>query len=232
MDNINDQNGQNSGNANNTNTQFDPKEFETLKEEISSIKEMITEAIKQPDVPDTTYQPRTQEQIEEDIWARFDKQPPKSYTEIRDALKEEMKRERELEVAQRQKYEAEQNSQRAALNKKWDNEISMLEKAGKLPKVSDPTDQNDEGLKARIELFKYAQELGSADLLKVYERVYVPSKAMSSQGASKSKPAGARTPVGGAGGANQGSNKTRSYKDLKSRNIEDVRREYFPEQYE
>jgi hypothetical protein len=210
---------QNGEGASQNNNGINPEEISSLKEEIAGLKELFEKAQEQDE---TTYVPQKETEQPTDIWEKFDREPPKSYKEIKDAVKLELQREKEAEEARRENYQKEQSERVRNLNKKWDNEISTLERAGKLPKIIDPTNVEDEGVKARMDLYKMASELGSSDLIKVYDYAYAPSKA-------KAKPVGNKAPVGGSQGSTTGTQgKSRNYSDLK-RNIEDVKKNYFPD---
>lgn len=228
----NNQNG-NNGQPNNNPapTPIDTSQF-AKKEEISSLLEEV-KGIK--DLLLTEDEPDNNQPDPNDKWAAFDKQPPKSYKELRDAIVEDT-----LTEAERKKQEAEQaeqaklaeiQKQKDDLNKRWDDQIASLEKDGKLPPVKDPKNKDDEGVKARVQLYQTALELGASDLIKVYDKAIAPAKAVT-QTPTKTKPAGAAAPVGTPNAANNGPQaKERLHSDLKVP-IDEVRAKYFPELYQ
>lgn len=221
MEDINHQNGDNPQDESPDNDNLINEKIENLQEDLRGIKSILEEA--------ASYEPPAPEPVKPKGKHRFDEQPPQTYEELleeaanvaREKLLAEQEQQQKAEQEQYQKIEKE----RQELHGKWDSQEAQLEKAGKLPKVINPDDPEDEGRKARVELYKTALELGSTNLVAVYDRAIAPAK-----GVGRTKPAGAKAPVGGNTASNAMDNRPRDYRNIK-RPLDDVRKEYFPDSY-
>jgi hypothetical protein len=150
------------------------EEIAKLKEDIGGISVVLSElnakidnVIKPAPVPETK---------EDD-----DYDPPKSFKEWeernRQIAREEFEKaeaERLEKEKERAKYEQEQEEK---ANQYIDEQLAKLEKQGLLPKISNVGDENDPGIKARQELFSYANYLKTYDLVATAEALKVLHEA-------------------------------------------------------
>jgi len=139
-----------------------------------------------------------------------EKRAPKDYTEVAEWGTEKAKKEIRAEIEEKEKVQAKKTAKEKKAteakqkewNDYWDGQVNKLVEEGKIPAVNEDiqvklaenkalTDEEkeDEGVQARREIFKLANENKESNLELVYYKYY-------SKGATK--PAGATAPVFGS----------------------------------
>jgi DNA segregation ATPase FtsK/SpoIIIE-like protein len=167
---------------------FDPNQLLTaisgLKEDL--VKEMDTrfasydeKLSKVDDVSNilTEAQKAQQEEIKRRQAAQQAQNPyaPQTYQQIRDdAVKlamEEMKREQAAERAKQRREQEQMTQEERELDEQLDRDMDSLERAGYLPKRSNPNDYNDPGETARRELLSRAAYLETPNLAAIADEL-------------------------------------------------------------
>lgn len=83
--------------------------------------------------------------------------------EILAELNKEVSDEEEKDILTKQQQEENQKATQAYYNKQWDQQLTDLEKSGKIPPITDAKNENDPGNRARTALFEALNERIAAD---------------------------------------------------------------------
>lgn len=131
--------------------------------------------------------------VEKIVGKKEEKWQPSSYEEIKEATKKEtldefqkMEKEKEAKAKETEKTaEAERGKRMTEWNKHWDNQLTELAKDNRIPQVAKEIqekltknetltddDRKDEGLQARVKMFKLGRENKESNLELVYYKYY------------------------------------------------------------
>ncbi len=208
----------------------EPKvEPEEKKEEV--IKEI--EAAKEDQTPE---QKDEYDKFVEDYTKQHGKAP--EWKQVADFLKDQVKADLQAEVEQEEKQEAEtqkaqeeeQQKLNDSLNKDWDEQLDELVKAGKIPSIKDPNNNEvqvitnaegkeieriplEPGKKARYDLFK-AMYVASEDRIANKQKPLTNLKEIFYEHYGKKQPAGADAPIAGARKSVSQTSPTFNYTDI------------------
>ena|SRR3990167_396099 len=157
----------------------EPKEPEVdIEEIVTEVKKTVSESIikaltggSEADVTGATG--------EQSPWAKEGRNP-KDYDEIAQwatelaVKKQEAVKAEEAEKAKEQEKEAAklQTERAEAFNKYWDTQLNELFEAGKLPKIEDPKNEDDIGIRARKSLFSKMIEVNEQRTKEGKEPIY------------------------------------------------------------
>lgn len=205
------------------------KEIADLKDEVGKQSEKMTEEMVSK-LATTFGITKEEEKKDQTPWDKEGRQPTwtealeymaeKTHGRIKSELEAEEKQEQE-KVAKQQETQQNFNNQ---LNSYWDTQLKELTDTGRIPAVTNATDDKDEGRVARVALFKTMMEVnqertkkGLDPITNIKEIFYEHYKVPSDQ------PAGENAPIAGVTRAVTGSSADKiPYGQFHSQNIEDI----------
>lgn len=144
------------------------EQFSKLSEEIASIKETLNSK------PEASLPPNDE---------NFD---PKDWNDVFSKVEELAEKKYQTIEQQKEEQRAAAQAEADRINAEFDRQLDTLAKEGKLPKISDPNDDNDPGVKASKELFALGVKYKSTDLIAMADL----------RDKLKKEPSGATAPVG------------------------------------
>lgn len=167
------------------------EQFSKLSEELSSIKETLNQKQELPPAD-----------------ASFD---PKDWNDVFSKVEEVAAKKYEAIEAEKQRQVEEAKAEEARINTEFDRQLNLLAKEGKLPKIDNPDDENDPGVKASKELFALGVKYKSTDLIAMADL----------RDKLRKEPEGAKAPVGSSSqttgtASSQGYDPTKSYDQIVS----------------
>lgn len=183
----------------------DPKD-EEVELDTTQIEETVTKSVTEKMIKALTGGTEVEATIETgnvSPWAKEGRNP-RDYDEIAEwsvelvEKKNEAKRLEQERINEEVKAQQVEYSQKRAdfYNNQWNEHLEDLTEAGKLPKVVDPNNEEDEGVIARKELFKAMLEVNNDRVAKGKEATYSLKEIYYEHYTPKSKqPAGADAPV-------------------------------------
>lgn len=194
---------------------------EKLKEEVA--EEVTKKIIKS--LTGKTEDEATEEMGDQSPWAKEGRNP-KDYDEIANWSVELVEKKNEAKRVEVEKTAAETKAtqevtatERAtSFNKYWDEQLEDLQESGKLPKAVDTTDENDDGVIARKELFKTMLDINQERVKEGKDPIYSLKEVYYEHYTPKSKqPAGADAPISaGRSSAPSGDDEAYEYVGKKS----------------
>ena len=184
--------------------EFDPEKLKAEAAEEATKKIWEQAEQKRQEMEEEERLARLREDENTPPWVKRGDKTPKDYDELISWNKEVAKREILAEIEEREKSrqekaeeekkqketeQADEEEKRKAFNAVLDEELEELTSNGKLPKIIDPNDKNDPGVKARKGLFSTMRDVNEKlgkegkpliySLSRIYTNYYKPKDALS-----------------------------------------------------